>query len=67
MTPLRGTRRADKFVWYVCIFMMGWIVGVWTTETPKFAACVEIPKKPVMYQSKGDVTYWRNYTKGLPK
>jgi hypothetical protein len=49
MTPLRGTRRADKFVWYVCLFMMGWIVGTWMTPEPRFSACIEIPARKVEY------------------
>ena len=30
-------------------------------------SCVVQPKKAAMYESKGDVTYWRNYTRSLPK
>ena len=30
-------------------------------------SCVVQPKKAAMYESKGDVAYWRNYTRSLPK
>jgi hypothetical protein len=40
---------ADKVVGWVCIFVAGWLVGTWVTPEPKFAACVEIPRKPVSY------------------
>ena len=30
-------------------------------------SCMVQPPKAAMYESRGDVQYWRNYTKGLPK
>lgn len=40
---------ADKVVGWFCIFVAGWLVGGWVTPDQKFAACVEIPSKPVSY------------------
>ena len=44
--------KADRFVWWVCLFFMGTLFGSWLTPEPRFAACIEIPKK----QSKYPVT-----------
>ncbi len=40
---------ADKIVGWVCIFVAGWLCGGWFSVDAKFAACVEIPPKPVSY------------------
>ena len=60
--------KGDIAVGIVSIFITGIMVGMWLKPEHKFAACVSIPAKTsMMYQSRGDVAYWRNYTRSLPK
>ena len=54
--------KGDKFVLLVCVFIAGWLAGTWMTPEPRFAACIEIPKKVQAYpQSKAEVRRFINY------
>jgi len=55
----------DKVIVVFCVFGMGFIIGQINAPVPKELPCFK--KAAVMYESRGDVQYWRNYTKGLPK
>ncbi len=41
--------KGDTFVLLVCTFAAGCLAGGWFSVDAKFAACVEIPRKPVSY------------------
>ena len=58
----------DKIVGWLCLIAGGFAIGQLypSAVPPKVLPCAQ-PKKAVMYESRGDVKYWRDYTKGLPK
>ena len=49
----------------LCIFAGGFILGQINAPEPKVLPCMKKPA--VMYESRGDVKYWRDYTRSLPK
>jgi hypothetical protein len=55
----------DRLIVATCVFAGGFILGQINAPAPKELPCLK--KAAVMYESRGDVKYWRNYTKGLPK
>lgn len=56
----------DRLILMACVFAGGFILGQINAPDAKVLPCAA-PKKVSMYESRGDVQYWRNYTKGLPK
>ena len=48
-----------------CVFGLGFIIGQINAPEPKVLPCAK--KAAVMYESRGDVKYWRDYTRSLPK
>lgn len=55
----------DRLILITCVFAGGVMLGQVYPPEPKVLPCIQ--KKAVMYESRGNVQYWRNYTKGLPK
>jgi hypothetical protein len=55
----------DRLILMVCVFAGGFILGQINAPEPKVLPCVKKPA--VMYESRGDVKYWRDYTRSLPK
>jgi hypothetical protein len=55
----------DRLIFMTCVFAGGFMLGQAYPPEPKVLPCAK--KAAVMYESKGDVKYWRDYTKGLPK
>lgn len=55
--------RGDRFVWYVCLFIAGWMTSAWMTPEPRFAACVEVmPKQHSTYDmTKQQKNRWIKY------
>ena len=37
--------KADKYIGWFTLFVAGWLAGAWITPEPKFAACIEVPRK----------------------
>jgi hypothetical protein len=56
----------DKLIGWVALFCMGFLLGQINAPEPKQLPCVK-KASPVMYESRGDVKYWRDYTRSLPK
>ena len=57
----------DRLVLMTCVFAGGFILGQINAPEPKQLPCLQFKKGPVMYESRGDVKYWRDYTRSLPK
>ena len=55
----------DRLVLMACVFAGGFILGQINAPEPKALPCAK--KAAVMYESRGDVKYWRDYTRSLPK
>ena len=55
----------DKLIGWAALFSMGFILGQINAPEPKQLPCAK--KAAVMYESRGDVKYWRDYTRSLPK
>jgi hypothetical protein len=68
-TPLKPLR-VDLIVFYVCViiavFALGLEVGKAHAPEAKILHCTQKPST-MMYESRGDVKYWRAYTRSLPK
>ena len=69
-TP-RKPLRVDLIVFYVCVIIAAFFFGLEVGKShapepePKVLPCLKKPA--VMYESRGDVKYWRDYTRSLPK
>jgi hypothetical protein len=57
----------DRLIVIACVFAGGFLIGQINAPEAKILHCLQKPSAPVMYESRGDVKYWRDYTKGLPK
>ena len=73
MNPNRKPFYPDVIVFYVCIIIAVWFFG-YEYGLSQIKGCVVSavktyqPTQPaVMYESRGDVKYWRDYTRSLPK
>ena len=55
----------DRLIVATCVFAGGFILGQINAQEPKVLPCLKKPA--VMYESRGDVKYWRDYTRSLPK
>ena len=54
--------KADKYIGWFALFVAGWLAGAWITPEPKFAACIEVPKKvQTLPQTKAEVAGFVRY------
>ena len=64
----RSPLKVDLIVFVVCCLLGTWWIGFEVGKSSvKPIVCPVPAAKVAMYQSRGDVAYWRKYTKSLPE
>jgi hypothetical protein len=54
--------KADRYVFYTCLLIAGFLLGQWSVEPQKFSACIEVPAKQAsLSQDQGAwIRYYRS-------